>query len=45
MTNREWLNSLDDCEFAKWLKNEFSLTYECFYELFVWLAERKEIDE
>ena len=44
MTNRGWLNSMDDVEFAKWLKNEYALTYEDFYELFVWLAEGKETE-
>ncbi len=42
MTNREWLNSLSDSEFALWLKNEFSLTYTDTLELLNWLKERKE---
>jgi len=44
MTNKEWLNSMTESEFAKWLKNEFSLTYEEFYEILIWLGERKEVE-
>lgn len=44
MTNREWLNSLSDGEFALWLKNEFSLTYTDFLDLLNWFGERKETE-
>ena len=40
MTNREWLNSLSDEEFAKFLMEGAGIP--SFYELLEWLQENKK---